>query len=67
MVKQDAAKIRAWKRANTDRIFLEARKSLAWPDRLAQAVQKGYASSKQEYIIQAVEDRLRRDGIPAEE
>ena len=67
MAKQNLEKIREWQAENVDRIEIKPRKTRAWPDRIAQAGKMGLADSRQEYIIQAVEDRLRRDGIPAEE
>lgn len=64
--KQDTKKISEWKSQKVDRIVVEPRKEKDWPERIALAVKQGFATSRQDYIIQAVEDRLRRDGIPAE-
>ena len=65
--KQDPVKIRAWKRENIDTIRAEARKELRLPERIAAAVDAGRASSRQEYIIGAICERLERDGIAGED
>lgn len=62
--KQDAKKIRAWKNANVHRVTIEIRKELDIPNRIAAAVDAGYAASRQDYIIKAVSERLERDGFP---
>ena len=65
--KQDAAKIRAWKKAKIDRIIFEARKEMRLPERIAAAVEAGRAGSRQEYIIGAICERLERDGITGDD
>ena len=61
--KQDTKKIDAWKAQNVDRIVIEPRKDKLLPARLKAAVEAGKATSRQEYIITAIEEALSRDGI----
>lgn len=62
--KQNIGKINAWKAENVDRIVIQPRKEKRLPERLQAAVSRGKASSKQEYIITAIEEALKRDEIP---
>ena len=62
--KQNTAKIDEWKREKLDRIVIQPRKERKLPERLQKAVDTGKAASRQEYIINAVEGALERDGVP---
>lgn len=64
--KQNIEKINAWKAENVDRIVIQPRKEKRIPERLQAAVNRGKASSKQEYIITAIEAALKRDEITIE-
>ena len=61
--KQNLKRIDDWKAANVDRIIVQPRKGLKLPQRLQSAVDNGKASSKQEYIIKAIQTALDKDGI----
>ena len=65
--KQDLKKIDEWKAANVDRIVIQPRKALRLPQRLQEAVSRGEAASKQEYIIKAVEAALARDEVTCDD
>lgn len=65
--KQNTKKIEEWKRNNVTRIHLELRNDSGIPERIQQAVDAGLARSRQAYIIDAVKERLDRDGIPESE
>ena len=65
--KQNIGKIQEWKTKNVDRIVIESRKDRQLPDRIRAAVAEGKASSRQEYILNAVEAALDRDGFPRPE
>ena len=64
--KQNLKRIDDWKAGNIDRIVIQPRKGLKLPQRLQSAVEGGNASSKQEYIIKAIQTALDRDGISGE-
>lgn len=62
--KQNIEKIGEWKAKKVDRIVIEPRKERQFPARLGEAVRRGKAASRQDYIISAVEKALKEDGLP---
>ena len=65
--KQNTKAIAKWQEDNTDLIRIRTRKAERIPERIQQAVDAGLARSRQAYIIDAVKERLDRDGIPESE
>lgn len=65
--KQNTQRIDAWQAEKIDRMTIKPRKELRLPERIQNAVEKGCASSRQEYIVKAVLEALERDGIPEPE
>jgi len=63
--KQDTKAIAAWAKENTDLIQFRARKHEHLPERVQQAVDQGYAKSRQAYMLEAIRQALDSDGIPA--
>lgn len=64
---QNIKRIAEWKKANTERIVLETRKAERLNERLLAAIAAGKATSKQGYILAAVNEALARDGFPRPE
>ncbi len=62
--KQDTKAIAAWAKENTDLIQFRARKHEHLPERVQQAVDQGYAKSRQAYMLEAIRRALESDGIP---
>ena len=62
--KAHMAATRRYRAKSLDRIEVQARKELRFPDRIAAAVEAGRAASRQDYIIRAISEALDRDGIP---
>lgn len=61
--KQNTGKIDEWQAQNVDRITIKPRKELALPEMIQKAVDRGFATSRQDYIIKAVLEALDRDGV----
>ena len=64
MKKQNYAKITEWKKENTDRIQILPKKKDHLPERIQLAIDQNLGKSRQDYIINAVKQRLDADGIP---
>ena len=64
MPKQNYGAINRWKNENTDRIQILPRKTEHIPERIQLAIDCGKAASRQAYIINAIREALKRDGIP---
>lgn len=64
MAKQNIEKITEWQKKNTDRIVIRVQKSRHLPERIQQAIDNGCGDSRQAYIIDAIIEKLERDGIP---
>ena len=62
---KDIERIAQWKRENTDRIVIDARKEYHIPDRIAAAIKDGHAASRQDFIVSATLDALNRLGYAA--
>lgn len=63
--KQNTKTVQKWMNENTDLIRIHTRKADQIPQRIQQAVDAGKARSRQAYIIEAIQQRLDADGIPA--
>lgn len=63
MPKQDIHKIRDWQIENTDRIEIKPNKRLHITERIQIAIDNGYPGKRQTYIIEAINEKLNRDGI----
>lgn len=63
MAKQDYTKINNWKKENTDRIQILPHKDDRLPERIENAINAGKSASRQAYIIEAVKERLEREGF----
>ena len=61
--KQDIAKIERWKQDNTELIKIRPRKELNLIARMERAIDAGAARSRQEYVTEAIIERLERDGF----
>lgn len=55
--------IRDWKKANTEKKLLEMPKELCIQARIKTAIQNGKDTSIQSYMINAILQRLERDGF----
>ena len=55
--------IDSWTKENTDRIVIKSRKSDDLPGRIQKAIDAGVSSSRQAFIIEAVRDRLEKEGF----
>ena len=64
MSKQNYEKINQWKNDKTDRIQILPRKEEFIPARIQAAIDAGKAGSRQAYILEAIREKLERDGIP---
>ena len=60
---QDHKKIAAWQAAHVEHMDIRPRRELQLGRRIARAIDAGLATSRQDYIIGAVCQRLERDGI----
>lgn len=64
MTKQNYAAINKWKSEKADRIQILPRKEEHIPERIQMAIDAGHAKSRQAYILNAINEALKRDGIP---
>ena len=62
--KQNVKAIDQWNREHTNLIRVRPRKEERLPERVQLAVDRGYAKSKQAYILNALKKVLAEDGIP---
>ena len=65
--KQDVKKIDEWQKENIERITIKPNKKLKITARIDSAIANGYKGKRQTYIIDAICEKLERDGIPLEE
>lgn len=61
--KQNIQKISEWQMQNVDRIEIKPNKSLKINERINIALTKGYKGKRQTYIIDAILEKLEKDGI----
>ena len=62
--KQDTKAIAAWAKENTDLIQFRARKHEHLPERVQEAVDQGFAKSRQAYMLEAIRKALAENGVP---
>lgn len=64
MGKQNIQAINKWQAENTDLIRIRPRKDDHLIERIQMAVETGKTKSRQGFIIEAIKEKLERDGIP---
>ncbi len=64
MGKQNIQAINRWQTENTDLIRIRPRKDDHLIERIQMAVEAGKTKSRQGFIIEAIKEKLERDGIP---
>ena len=64
MGKQNIQAINRWQTENTDLIRIRPRKDDHLIERIQRAVESGKTKSRQGFIIEAIKEKLERDGIP---
>lgn len=64
MGKQNTRVINKWQAENTELIRIRPRKDEYLIERLQMAADAGKTKSRQGYIIEAIKEKLERDGIP---
>ena len=55
-----------WQAENTERIVIKPNKALFITNRINYAISRGYPGKRQTYIIDAICEKLERDGITIE-
>ena len=64
MGKQNIQAINRWQAENTDLIRIRPRKDDFLIERIQMAVDAGKTKSRQGFIIEAIKEKLEREGIP---
>jgi len=64
MGKQNIQAINKWQAENTELIRIRPRKDEYLIERIQMAVDAGKTKSRQGFIIEAIKEKLERDGIP---
>lgn len=62
--KQNIKAIGEWQAENVERIVIKPRKSDRISERIQVLIDKGTTKSKQAYIIEAIKEKLEKDGLP---